>query len=43
MAVGAVVKSGHHVVGPSFGDADSGDISVWHINPLGAGGMRISF
>lgn len=34
---------GCQVVGPSFGDADSGDISVWHINPLGAGGMRISF
>ena len=34
---------GCQVVGPSFADTDAGDVNVWHINPLGAGGMRISF
>ena len=34
---------GCQVVGPSFASSDDGDINVWHINPLGAGGVRISF
>jgi hypothetical protein len=34
---------GCQVVGPSFGSSQTGDISVWHINPLGAGGMRMNF
>ena len=34
---------GCQVVGPSFGSSAAGDVNVWHINPLGAGGMRMSF
>ena len=34
---------GCQVVGPSFATYDGKDLSIWHINPLGAGGMRISF
>jgi len=34
---------GCQVVGPSFASTDAGDVNIWHINPLGAGGMRISF
>ncbi|MEE2788394.1 MAG: hypothetical protein VX589_13710 [Myxococcota bacterium] len=34
---------GCQVVGPSFATYGGQDLSLWHINPLGAGGMRISF
>ena len=34
---------GCQVVGPSFATYKGEDLSIWHINPMGAGGMRISF
>ena len=34
---------GCQVVGPSFATSGGEDVSLWPINPLGAGGMRISF
>lgn len=40
--VGFWMDWGCQVVGPSSASPESGDISVWHINPLGAGGLRIS-
>jgi len=41
--VGVWMDWGCQVVGPSMAKAAGSDISVWHINPLGAGGMRVSF
>ncbi len=42
-SMGVWMDWGCQVVGPSFGDTPAGDVTYYHINPLGAGGMRISF
>tara|TARA_B100001093_G_scaffold196642_1_gene188956 strand:+ start:34 stop:495 length:462 start_codon:yes stop_codon:yes gene_type:complete len=41
--IGIWMDWGCQIVGPSMGESDAGDISVWHINPMGAGGMRMDF
>lgn len=43
-SLGAWMDWGCQVVGPSKADSvPGGKVSVWHINPLGAGGLRVSF
>ena len=41
--MGVWMDWGCQVVGPANGSIDAGDVKTFHINPLGAGGMRLSF
>lgn len=40
--VGMWMDWGCQVVGPTSAETEAGDVSAWEINPLGAGGFRLS-
>ncbi len=42
-SMGVWMDWGCQAVGPVSGTVDAGDVKTWHINPLGAGGMRFLF